>query len=187
MNYYKKILFNKSIKILLFLNTIAAFISFQTNSAKAFEFQWNPDSGYRQLKWRQRTPEKNFKNSIYFFFRPSDRRTGLLSVNIKIPKNFKTNLKPKNITFCKANFGDYSSRTKCIENITSDIVIDNEKKIIEIYPISPIPSDKDTYAVVLKINNPRRAGLYQFHSFGKSSGPVPVGTYLGSWTLKIDP
>ncbi len=49
-----------------------------------------------------------------------------------------------------------------------------------------MPSSKDVYAVVFKIVNPQKAGLYQFHSFGKSSGAIPVSIYLGSWTLRVD-
>ena len=187
MDLYKKKFLNKAINILLIFNTLISLVPLQINSAKAFEFQWDPNDGYKRLRWRQRTAEKNFKNKIFFFFMPSDRKTGLLSINIKIPKNFKSTLKTKNITFCKANFGGYTSKTKCIEDIPSDIVFDNENKRLEIYPISPVPSNKETYAVVLKVNNPRRSGLYQFHSFGKSSGPIPVSSYLGSWTINIDP
>ena len=57
---------------------------------------------------------------------------------------------------------------------------------VEILPFSPIPTSKDSYAIVLKMINPQRTGLYQFHSFGKSSGNVPISSYLGSWTIKID-
>ena len=187
MYYHKKNFFNKSINTLLILNTLIPLIPFQINPAKALEFQWDSNNGYKRLKWHQRTAEKNFKNKIFFFFMPRDRKTGLLSINIKFPKNFKSTIKPKNITLCKANFGGFTSKTKCIEDIPSDIVFDKETKRLEIYPISPIPSNKQTYAVVLKINNPRRSGLYQFHSFGKSSGPIPVSSYLGSWTINIDP
>ena len=187
MNYYKKFFFNKSINALLISTFLIPFIPFLDKSAKSFEFQWDPNDGYKRLRWHQRTAEKNFKNKIFFFFRPSDRKTGLLSINIKIPKNFKSTLKPKNIIFCRANLGGFSSKTACLENIPSDIVLDKETKRLEIYPINPVPSDKDTYAVVLKINNPRRSGLYQFHSFGKSSGPIPVSNYIGSWTINIDP
>ena len=179
--------FNKSIHTLLILNTLAFLILFQISSTKAFEFQWDTNNGYKRLKWHQRTAEKNFKNKIFFLFMPRDRKTGLLSINIKIPKNYKSTLTPKNITFCKANFGGFTSTTKCIEDIPSDIVFDKETKRLEIYPISPVPSNKETYAVVFKVNNPRRSGLYQFHSFGKSSGPIPVSSYLGSWTVNVNP
>ena len=187
MNYYSRFSFYKTIIKLLISATLVSLIPLDIKSVKALEFQWNPNDGYKRLRWHQKTAEKNFKNKIFFFFTPSDRKTGLLSINIKIPENFKPTLKLKNITLCKANFGGYTSRTECKENIPSDIVLDKETKRLEIYPISPLPSNKDTYAVVLKINNPRRSGLYQFHSFGKSSGPIPVSSYIGSWTINIDP
>ena len=187
MNYYQRFFLNKKINFLLFSTILITFYPLNTNALKAFEFQWNPNSGYKPLKWYQRNSQKNFRNKIFLFFRPSDRKTGLLSINIKFPKKFKSTLKPKNITFCKATLGGYTKKSKCIKDIPSDIVLNKETQRLEIYPISPVPSDKDTYAVVFKINNPRNSGLYQFHSFGKSSGPIPVANYLGSWTITIDP
>ena len=187
MNHYSRFSLKESINKLLLPTLLITLVPFNISSVKAFEFQWNPNDGYKRLQYYQKNGDKNIKNKIFFFFKPRDRRTGLLSINIKIPDNFKANLKPKNITFCKANFGGFTSKTKCLEDIPSDIVLNEENKKLEIYPITPVPADKDTYAVVFKINNPRRSGLYQFHSFGKSSGPVPVSSYLGSWTLVIDP
>ena len=186
MNYSRCNL-RKTIKSLLFSATVATLLPFYTNSSNALEFQWNPTDGYKRLRWYQRTATKNIKNKIFLFLRPSDRKTGLLSINIKIPEKFNSSIKPKNIILCKANMGGYTSKSKCLNNIPSDVVLNKETNKIEIYPISPVPSDKDTYAVVFKINNPRKSGLYQFHSFGKSSGPIPVSNYIGSWTITIDP
>ena len=184
---YSRFTFRKKIKPLLFKGFLLSLLPFYINSSNALEFQWNPNDGYRGLKWYQTTATRNYKNKIFLFFRPSDRKTGLLSINIKIPDKFLSSIKPKNITLCKANIGGYTSKSKCLNNITSDIVLNKDTKKIEIYPISPVPSDKDTYAVVFKINNPRKSGLYQFHSFGKSSGPIPVSSYIGSWTINISP
>ena len=184
---YSRFTLRKIINSFLFSGILLALLPFSVNQSKAMEFQWNTSDGYKRLKWYQRTATKNFKNKIFLFLRPNDRKTGLLSINIKIPDKFKSSIKPKNINFCKAKLGGYTSRSKCINNIPSDIVINQDTNKIEIYPISPLPSDKNTYAVVFKINNPRKSGLYQFHSFGKSSGPIPVSNYLGSWTITIDP
>ena len=186
MNYSRCNL-SKTIKSLLFSATVATLLPFYTNSTNALEFQWNPTDGYKRLRWYQRTATKNIKNKIFLFLRPSDRKTGLLEINIKFPDKFKSSLKPKNITFCKAKLGGYTSRSKCIDNIPSDIVLDKDTKKVEIYPVAPLPSDKETYAVVFKITNPQKSGLYQFHSFGKSSGPIAVSSYIGSWTINIDP
>ena len=188
MNYSFKFFKKKSVlKVILFLPLLSFLLPIQTNSSKALEFQWNANDGYKRLRWYQRTAVKNYKNKIFLFFTPKDRKTGLVSINIKYPDKFKSSLKEKNINFCKAKIGAFTARTKCIENIPSDIVLNKETQRLEIYPISPVPSNKDTYAVVFKLNNPRRSGLYQFHSFGKSSGPIPVSNYIGSWTITIDP
>ena len=186
MNYLSFTL-RKRIKSLLISGILVSLFPLYTNTSKALEFQWSPSDGYKRLNWYQKTATKNFKNKIFLFIKPNDRKTGLLSLNIKFPNKFKSVLKPNNITLCKANVGGYLSKTKCIENIPSDIVVNEETKKVEIYPISPVPSDKNTYAVVFKITNPRKSGLYQFHSFGKSSGPIPVSNYIGSWTITIDP
>ncbi len=62
--------------------------------AKAgLEFQWDQDDSYRRLKWFQKENKKGFRNKIYFFMRPSDRRTDLLKINLAIPKTFKSTLK----------------------------------------------------------------------------------------------
>ena len=152
------------------------------------EFQWEQDSGYRRLKWFQKENEKRFRNTIYFFFRPSDRKTDLLKINIAIPKSYKVSLKKEKISLCKVRIGGFEQRTKCLEDIPADIEINTDEsslRSINIYPYSPIPSNKESYAIVLKANNPSRSGLYQFHSFGQPKGKS-VSSYLGSWTIVID-
>ncbi len=158
--------------------------------AKAgLEFQWDQDSGYRRLKWFQKENRKKFRNTIYFFLRPSDRRTDLLKINLAIPKSFKTTLDKEKISFCKVKIGGFESRTKCLEDIPADIEINTDEsslRSLNIYPYSPITSDKESYAIVLKkVINPKRSGLYQFHSYGQPKGKS-VSSYLGSWTIVID-
>ena len=158
--------------------------------AKAgLEFQWDQDSGYRRLKWFQKENRKKFRNTIYFFLRPSDRRTDLLKINLAIPKSFKSTLDKEKISFCKVKIGGFDSRTKCLQDIQADIEINTDESSLHslnIYPYSPITSDKESYAIVLKkVINPKRSGLYQFHSYGQPKGKS-VSSYLGSWTIVID-
>jgi len=162
---------------------------FYSGNAKAgLEFQWDQDSVYKKLKWFQKESTRSIRNTTYFFLRPNDRKNSLLKIDLAIPKTYKSTLKTKNIKFCKVEIGGFEGRTKCLEDIPSDIEILNEesssRKLI-IYPYSPIPFSKDNYAIVLKALNPRRSGLYQFHSFGQSSGKS-TSSYLGSWTIVID-
>ena len=155
----------------------------------AMEFQWDQDSGYRRLKWFQKENRSKLRNTIYFFFRPSDRRTDLLKIKLAIPKSFKSTLNEEKISLCKVRIGGFESRTKCLEDIPADIEINSDEsslRSINIYPYSPIPSNKKTYAIVLKkVINPKRSGLFQFHSYGQSKGES-VSSYLGSWTIVID-
>ncbi len=164
-------------------------ILYDNQNAKAgLEFQWDQDSGYRRLKWFQKENTRNFRNTIYLFLRPSDRQTDLLKINLVNPKPFKSKLKKEKISFCKVRIGGFESRTKCLEEIPADIEVNSDKSYlhsINIYPYSPIPSSKESYAIVLKANNPKKSGLYQFHSFGQPKGKS-VSSYLGSWTIVID-
>jgi len=152
------------------------------------EFQWDQDSGHRRLKWFQKENKRILKNTIYFFLRPSDRRSDLLKINLSIPKTFKSNLNQEKITLCKVRIGGFENRTKCLEDIPADIEIKTDEsnlRSINIYPYRPIPSNKESYAIVLKASNPKRSGLFQFHSFGQSKG-TSILSYLGSWTIVID-
>ena len=157
--------------------------------AKAgLEFQWDQGSGFRKLKWFQKEDKRRFRNTIYFFFRPSDRNTDLLKINLAIPKTFKSTLKKEKISFCEVRIGGFEDRTKCLRDIPADIEINTDEsslRSIDIYPYSPIPSNKESYAIVLKVINPKKTGLYQFHSYGQPKGKS-VSSYLGSWTIVID-
>ncbi len=157
--------------------------------AKAgLEFQWDQDSGYRRLKWFQKESKKKFRNKIYFFMRPSDRKTELLKIKLVIPKTFKSTLDLEKISLCKVRIGGFENRTKCLEDIPADIEIKTDEsslRKINIYPYSPIPANKESYAIVLKVFNPKKSGLYQFHSYGQSKGGS-ISSYLGSWTIVID-
>jgi len=158
------------------------------NAKAGMEFQWDQDSGFRRLKWFQKENKKRFRNTIYFFFRPSDRKSELLKIDLSIPKTLKVKLEKEKISLCKVRIGGFESRTKCLENIPADIEINTDEsslRSLNIYPYKPIPVSKESYAVVMKINNPKKSGLYQFHSYGQPKGKS-VSSYLGSWTIVID-
>ena len=187
----KKLFLNLKILRFFIIPSILVITPFfyNTQDVKAgLELQWDQDSNYRRLKWFQKEDKKKFRNTIYFFLRPSDRRTDLLKINLAIPKTFKSTLKNEKISFCKVRIGGFENRTKCLEDISADIEINTDEsglRSLDIYPYSPIPSNKDSYAVVLKVFNPRKSGLYQFHSYGQPKGES-FSSYLGSWTIVID-
>ena len=187
----KKITLNSKI----FRFFLIPIISFSTpfflniHDAKAgLEFQWDQNSGLRKLNWFQKENKRRFRNTIYFFLRPSDRNSELLKITLAIPKSFKANLKKDKISLCKVKVGGFEYRTKCLEDIQADIEINTDEsslRSINIYPYSPIPSNKESFAITLKVFNPKKSGLYQFHSYGQLKGNS-VSSYLGSWTIVID-
>ena len=187
----KKLTMNFKILRFLIIPTVLVSTTFlnKIQDAKAgLEFQWNQDSAYRRLKWYQKEDKKKFRNTIYLFLRPTDRRSDLLKINLAIPKTFKSTLKSEKLNFCKVRIGGFENRTKCLEDIQADIEIKTDQsglRSLDIYPYSPIPSNKDSYAIVLKVFNPKRSGLYQFHSYGQPKGES-FSSYLGSWTIVID-
>ena len=56
------------------------------NAKAGLEFQWDQNSDYRRLKWFQKEEKKRFRNTIYFFLRPRDRKNDLLKINLAIPE-----------------------------------------------------------------------------------------------------
>ena len=187
----KKLNLNFKVLGFLLIPTILVSTSFfnYIQGAKAgIEFQWDQNSGHRRLKWFQKENKKRFRNRIYFFLRPLDRNAELLKINLTIPKTFKVDLKKEKISFCKVRIGGFENRTKCLEDIPSDIEINTDEsslRSINIYPYRPLPTNKDSYAIVLKVINPKKSGLYQFHSYGQPKGQS-VLSYIGSWTIVID-
>ena len=188
-NKYKKNFFNKSknFKFLLLTLFLFSIPLLDINKVNAgLEFQWDQDSGYRRLKWLQRNNERRARNTIFFFFRPSDRKEGLIKLTMKIPKTFKSTLKEDKISLCQVKIGGFETRTKCIKDIAADIELNEDNTSLDIFPYNPIPSNKDSYAIVFKVFNPKRTGLYQFHSYGQYLGKDTVSSYLGSATIVID-
>ena len=182
---------NLNLKVLkiLFISPILLSIPFfsSINESKAgLEFQWDQGSGYKRLKWFQKEYRPRFRNTVFLFLRPRDRRTELLKINLTLPKTYeRVKLNEKNISLCKVKIGGFETRTRCLENTPADIEIKEDNLSLDIYPYNPIPKNKDSYAIVLKVVNPKRSGLYQFHSFGQHAGES-VSTYLGSWTKMLD-
>ena len=188
MIYNKKNILKNSkiLSLILFSSFLIPVPFFNFNEVKAgLEFQWDADPNYKRLKWFQKNSAQRARNTIFFFLRPFDRKADLLKINMKIPKTFKSTLKEEKITLCQVKIGGWENRTKCIKNIPADIEINEDNTSLDIFPYSPITSNKESYAVVFKVFNPNKSGLFQFHSYGQPSSE-PVSSYLGSWTIVID-
>ena len=178
MNYYNRIYFKKVINLIFFSTILLSLTPTSFNSSKALEFQWDSSSDYKKLTWHQTNSEKKSRNKIFLFYRPSDRKSGILSINVKIPDNFKSNLKPKNISFCKVNIGGFDSKTKCLKKIPSDIEINKEDKKVEIFPISPVPANR--WVIVEPIAPFLLNGRFAGSDGQKEVGPLCIISMPGS-------
>tara|TARA_Y100001968_G_C19383936_1_gene731796 strand:- start:393 stop:851 length:459 start_codon:yes stop_codon:yes gene_type:complete len=149
------------------------------------EFRWDKSDNYKKLKYYQSSSDKMDRSTYYFFLRKTDRKTGILKLSLKFPEYFNAKLKEKKITLCEAKIGGFSSRSRCLNDIPSTIEINEKEKAIDIFPNNPIPADKKTYAVRLKMFNPRKPAMYQVNAFSQSPGELPISLYLGSYVFEI--
>ncbi len=150
------------------------------------DFMWDADPNYVKLKYLQTSNEKKERSTYYLFLRPRERKTGILKLTIKVPDYFEANIRPEKLKLCRAKIGGYSSRTKCLEDIPAIIEVSKDQTSIEIFPDNPIPVDKNTYALRMKLINPRRPGMFQFHAYAQSPGAVPISGYVGSWNMAVE-
>tara|TARA_Y100001968_G_C18896950_1_gene498895 strand:+ start:13 stop:588 length:576 start_codon:yes stop_codon:yes gene_type:complete len=150
-----------------------------------FEIQWDPKEGYKRLNYYQSSSERGDRATYYFFLRGKERKEDITKLTLTVPDYFEAKIKTKKLNLCKVNIGGYTSRTRCLENIPSQIKINDKQTAIEIFSEKPIPLNKDNYAVVMKIFNPRKRGMFQFQAFAEQPGDVPISTYLGTWNIQV--
>ena len=150
-----------------------------------FEYQWDPEPGYKRLKYLQSSSERNERSTYYFFLRGKERKENISKLIIGVPDYFDAKIKPEKLSLCKVRVGGYTARTRCLENIPSVIEVNKTQTAIEIFPKEPIPFNRDNYALVMKIFNPRKRGMYQFRAISQKAGDIPISTYLGTWNIDI--
>ena len=150
-----------------------------------FEYQWFPEEGYKKLRYLQSSSERLERATYYFFLRGKERKTDISKFTIRVPDYFSAKIKPEKLSLCKVNVGSYTSKTRCLEKIPSLIKVNEKQTAIEISPEEPIPYNKDNYAVVMKIFNPRKRGMFQFRALSQKSLDIPISTYLGTWNIDV--
>ena len=152
-----------------------------------FEYQWDADPDYRKLRYYQSTREKLDRARYYFFLRGRERKDNTIKLTIKIPDYFDAKIKPEKLSLCKVKLGGFTGRTRCLEKVPSVIEINDKQTSIEIFPKSPIPKNKENYAILMKIFNPRKPGMYQIQALSQSQQPgeIPISTYLGTWNITV--
>ena len=150
-----------------------------------FEYQWFPEEGYKKLRYLQSSSERLDRATYYLFLRGKQRKADISKLTIRVPEYFEAKIKPKKLSFCKVNVGSYSSKTRCLKDVPSKILINANQTSIDILPERPIPLNKDSYAVVMKIFNPRKRGMFQFQAFSQNVGEIDISTYLGTWNIEV--
>ena len=150
-----------------------------------FEYQWYPEEGYKKLRYLQSSSERLERATYYFFLRGKERKTDISKLTLRVPDYFEAKIKPEKLSLCRVNVGSYTSRTRCLENIPSEIKINENQTSIDISPEKAIPLNKDSYAVVMKIFNPRKRGMFQFQAFSQNVGEIDISTYLGTWNIDV--
>ena len=150
-----------------------------------FEYQWYPEEGYKKLRYLQSSSERLERATYYFFLRGKERKADISKLTLRVPDYFEAKIKPEKLSLCKVNVGSYTSRTRCLENVPSEIRINENQTSIDITPERAIPLNKDSYAVVMKIFNPRKRGMFQFQAFSQNVGEIDISTYLGTWNIDV--
>ncbi len=182
--------FTKKLSVSLFIISAFAGIGILLDSRSylantGIDFIWDTSTNFKKLRYLQSSNQKNERATYHLFLRPRDRETDMLKISIKVPEYFDANIKAKKLVFCKVKIGGYTSRTRCIKDIPSIIEVNKNQTSIDIYPESIIPVSRDTYALKMKIINPRKSGMFQFHSYAQPPGDVPISNYVGSWNIDV--
>ena len=149
------------------------------------DFMWDADPNYVKLRYLQSSKRRNDRSTYYLFLRARDRKTGILKLTINIPDYFSAKIQSKKLTLCQATVGGFRAKTKCKEEIPAVIEVNKDQTKIEIFPDNPIPLDNKTYALRMKIFNPRKAMMFQFHAYAQSPGSLPISGYVGSWNMDV--
>jgi len=169
----------------LFLSAGALNLAPKSSASPGFEIQWFPEEGYKKLRYLQSSSERLDRATYYFFLRGKERKADISKLTLRVPDYFEAKIKPKKLSLCKVNVGSYSSKTRCLKKIPSEITINSNQTSIVILPDQPIPLNKESYAVVMKIFNPRERGMFQFQAFSQNVGEIDISTYLGTWNIEV--
>ena len=170
-----------------FLLGSGAFNLAQKSSASQgfFEHQWDPEPGYKKLRYYQTSSDRGDRATYYFFLRGKERKKDIINLTIAVPDYFEAKIKTKNLNLCKVKVGGFTSKTRCLENVPSIIEINDKQTLINIFPETPIPLNRDSYAVVMKVFNPRKRGMFQFRAFSQQAENITVSTYLGTYNIEV--
>ncbi|MBD2210518.1 DUF2808 domain-containing protein [Calothrix sp. FACHB-156] len=95
---------------------------------------------------------------------------------ITYPDYYKGNFDPKQV--------EVKVKGKAVP--LSEVKWDKEGRVIEIFPVEPVPAGSKVEVILSNVKNPTFGGVYYFNCQVLSPGDVPMLRYLGSWVLSIN-
>lgn len=66
-----------------------------------------------------------------------------------------------------------------------EVTWDAENRVINIYPVEPVPARSRVELVLSNVRNPRQGGTHYFNALVRAPGDLPLMRYLGTWIVNI--
>ena len=149
------------------------------------EFRWDSDPSYRKLYYYLTSTLENDRAEWYLTLREKDRKTAFIKLTVTVPDYFDSKLKPHRMTLCRVSKGSMLSRSRCLEEISATIEVNDKQTAIEVFPDQPVSVEGD-YALRMKLFNPQGQRMYQLNALIQAPGDVPMSGYVGSWLIDVD-
>ena len=158
-----------------------------SRTSALFEYRWDPDDNYKKLYYYQSSSGRRARSTYYLVMSSKSRKTEINKIRINFPKRFDSSITTNQLKLCGVEMGGMLSKTKCKKIVPATFKVGKfeKKTFIEIYPNQVLPRNNKKYAVVMKIFNPSKAGMFQMNAFTQAPGDKPVSSYIGSWNIDI--
>jgi len=66
-----------------------------------------------------------------------------------------------------------------------EVTWDSENRVINIYPVTPVPARTRVELVLSDVRNPSNGGTHYFNAMVRSPGDLPTLSYVGTWIIGI--
>jgi hypothetical protein len=165
---------------------IPAVTTAQTNPG--FSFIWGGDgpSQKQQLNYvlEYGTPGHRHDRHRYKLGRQS---VAIDSITIAFPDYFDGKFNAKDVSLRESPKGSSKifnfKKGKEIPIATAEY--DEDNRVLEIVPESPIPAGTLSEIVISNMQNPKSGGTYFINARITSPGDVPLSQYIGTWVVSI--
>ncbi|PZD72293.1 hypothetical protein C1752_03880 [Acaryochloris thomasi RCC1774] len=157
----------------------------QTNPG--FSFIWGGDGPGRkqQLNYvlQYGTPGHRNDRHRYKLGRQS---VAMDSITVAFPDYFDGRFSAKNVTLRESAKGSNIFNFKKGKDIPlATVEYDEDNRVLELVPESPVPAGTRSEVVISNMKNPRSGGTYFINARITSPGDVPLSKYIGTWVVSI--